>query len=150
MYEDYGVDVFLSQCAQCSAHVEVMNQSGMDSAMYLHCTDCRFRVGISIYSSQYDAVCKEMESLGFEKDSDEAFDYSVARFEAMVKPCPCGGSFRYAAARRCLNCAHPIKAAKPGQFLWPFVPEEAAQELHDAAEDLIEKYVLEPEFVESD
>ncbi len=91
-------------CPSCGQELYRVDHSPFYDDDFLYCDRCPIHVEVSFYDPVYTAVEGEVSRF------TEAFRRAV---EARLKPCLCGGTFRYDAPRRCLACHTPVIVEDP-------------------------------------
>jgi hypothetical protein len=127
--EDNWLDAAQIACPSCSAALFRVNHSPYCDDWRLHCDSCPIAIEVSFY----DAHVAELRTQA--GDDHAALLDSISRDLA---PCACGGTFHYAAARRCFNCKSVV-VTDAGVDLTPFTgceltgddPSNAQQEMYD-------------------
>jgi hypothetical protein len=119
------------RCPACQADLWRVDHSPFYDEAFFYCDTCPRHAEVSYYDPHY---------------SDAAPDEAarIHRVEAHLKPCVCGGRFRYNAARRCLTCGTPVIFADPAgidlSYWEPFLEEDAPdppeEELDGAAQKM--------------
>jgi hypothetical protein len=87
-------------CPACQADLWRVDHSPFYDEAFFYCDACPRHAEVSYYDPQY---------------SDAAADEAarIHRVEARLKPCVCGGHFRFDAARRCPTCWKPVIVDDP-------------------------------------
>jgi predicted nucleic acid-binding Zn ribbon protein len=114
------------RCPACYADLWRVDHSPFYDEAFFYCDTCPRHAEVSYYDPQYrDAAADEI--------------IRIHEVEAHLKPCVCGGHFRFAAARRCPTCWTPVIVEDPAGidlFYWePFLDEDAP-ELEPAAQKI--------------
>jgi hypothetical protein len=97
----HGAKVICPSCGQALWRVD---HSPFYDEDFLYCDQCPMHVEVSFYDPVYDALAR---------DFPRGNVASLRAVEARLKPCTCGGTFRYDAARRCLTCHAPVIVENP-------------------------------------
>lgn len=107
------------RCPQCQEDLWSVVHSPMLDSLSFYCDSCPRHAEISYYDSHYEAAVT----------STAEWRMQIQLLESQLKPCVCGGHFRFNAARRCLTCGFPVIRDNPaGIDLWywePFLAEES-------------------------
>jgi hypothetical protein len=104
-------------CPACQRSLFRIDTSPFDHESYLYCDHCPTRVGVSVYEAEFDQI---IQSLPSALEAEEKRAALCQAIEANLKPCSCGGAFRYNAPRRCFSCAAPVIIENPaGVDLYP-------------------------------
>ena len=82
------------ECPTCSAALFRVNHSPYCDDWRLYCDSCPIAIEVSFYDGHVDDLRKQLP------DHSDLLN-AIARD---LVPCNCGGSFQYAAARRCFTC----------------------------------------------
>lgn len=88
-------------CPACGIALYRVEHSPFIDASYLYCDRCPIHADVSWYDPAYGALPRG--------DGHPSHDV----VEAALNPCACGGTFRYAAPRRCLTCHAPVIVDEP-------------------------------------
>jgi hypothetical protein len=103
------------RCPRCQSDLWRVDHSPYYDEAFLYCDSCPRHAEVSYYDPHYNHAVP-----------DETV--RIERIETRLKPCVCGGHFRFAAARRCLTCWTPVIVADPAGvdlFYWePYFDEE--------------------------
>ncbi|HEU5014344.1 MAG TPA: hypothetical protein VFT66_17605 [Roseiflexaceae bacterium] len=100
-------------CPQCNAHLYRVDHSPMADDWMLYCEQCANRVEVSYYDPVTLALDKTIPS------GDDHYRVLITHIEDRLKPCDCGGRFRFDAPRRCYNCLTAMITDGGGRDLWP-------------------------------
>lgn len=145
--EDNWLNLKTISCPACEKKLDTTDQSPFDPDCYLYCMECCNRIAIGRYAPHWglaEEAIREQE--GF-KDGEMTMGLLAAQFETMVCACPCGGTYRYAAPRRCLYCATVLPNIDPYQHIWPPDPDDDQKALEDG-EALIARFSLVAKWLE--
>jgi hypothetical protein len=118
------------ECPQCHQPLYRVDHSPFYDEDFLYCDQCPIHVEVSRYDPAYDQVVRTLPP---------GHDYAtrMRAIEARLKPCSCGGAFRYDAPRRCPVCHAPVIVHDPTGIdlsLWsdlvlPDAPDPTDEEL---------------------
>jgi hypothetical protein len=100
-------------CPQCDVQLYRLDRSPMADEWMLYCDQCANRVEVSYYDSITLALDKAIPP------GDDHYHVLSTQIEDHLKPCDCGGTFRFNAARRCYHCLNPLIIDGAGIDLWP-------------------------------
>lgn len=122
------------ECLSCHQPLYRVDHSPFYDEYFLYCDRCPIRVEVSYY----DAVLKQVTQT-LSPDQSDAYIALMRAIEARLKPCVCGGTFRYDAPRRCFTCHTPVILDDPANidlFPWidyplPDTPKHTAEELEE-------------------
>lgn len=111
-------------CPHCRARLFRVDHSPMSDRERLHCDRCPRFVEVSRYAAEYRAI-------------EPAGEHQVrmAALERALAACPCGGTFRDAAPRRCFSCGE-VAVDEPGVDLSPYSPACDEQDRDPTEEEL--------------
>lgn len=116
-------------CLACQEALFRVDRSPFYDSYRLYCDQCANCVEVDYY----DPVTKALaERIRGEAPVAPGWERTVAvlrSIEQRLKPCSCGGQYRYDAPRRCPFCLAPVLMDEPGVDLWPgyFWVEEDAE-----------------------
>lgn len=115
-------------CPNCNQWLFRIDQSPLDNTSHLYCDRCPVRIDVVPYGPVYEQI--EQSLPPYEDGAEEHVAALRQAIEARLKPCPCGGTFRFDAPRRCFSCHAPVIIEDPfGIDLYPnqdpFEPEES-------------------------
>lgn len=121
-------------CAQCKATLGWVLHSPFYDEHYLYCDSCPRRVEVSFYDPETVKIneqffSEEVADDGENKNEDEVWAAYFMALEERLAPCPCGGTFRHNAPRRCLYCSAVIPEDPDGRDVWPGDGNENCSEL---------------------
>jgi hypothetical protein len=94
------------ECPNCHRALYRVDHSPFYDDDFLYCGRCPIHVEVSFYDPRYG----EMARRPGPKPDPVQFMRAI---EAELKPCACGGNFRYEAPRRCLYCHAPVITDDP-------------------------------------
>jgi hypothetical protein len=95
----------------------------------LYCDRCANRVEVSYYDPITMVLDKAIPQGG------DHYPILIAQIEAKLKPCDCGGVFRFRAPRRCYSCLTPVITDGAGIDLWPAYYDIDVDERDPTAEE---------------
>lgn len=99
-------------CPHCTKQLYRLYHSPLLDHDHIYCDSCSKSVEVSFY----DSVVKEINQGASKFNNDGLW---VEKIEERLKPCKCGGHFRFNASRRCHHCQAEIIFDEPGVDLWP-------------------------------
>ncbi len=94
-------------CASCGARLHAVAHSGFYDEWFLYCDRCPIHAEVSYYAAE----AKSIHELPAEQ--------RWAALEARLKPCTCGGTFRFDSPRRCYACSAVVLPSPCHDDLWP-------------------------------
>jgi hypothetical protein len=94
-------------CPSCGIRLFRVDHSPFYDEWWLYCTRCPRHAEVSYYAP---IVAKLRRDGAIE-----------SRIEALLRPCTCGGTFSFAASRRCPSCSSVVLAAESGADIFPEV-----------------------------
>ncbi len=101
-------------CPQCHELLFRVDHSPFYDSYFLYCERCANRAEVGFYDSVYETIFSHIIT------EQEGTALALMRaIEQRLKPCSCGGRFRYDAPRRCHRCFSEVIANAPGVDLWP-------------------------------
>lgn len=89
----------------CGQWLFRIDESPLDNSAHLYCDRCPVRCEVYPSGPAYEQIEQSLP------DVDDAAQYRAAlrrAIEAHLKPCRCGGTFRFDAPRRCFSCYTPV------------------------------------------
>lgn len=90
------------QCPSCHQALFRIDTSPFDDNYHFYCDRCPVRREVSFYDPHLDQLERALP------ESEEHYTELVKMVEKHLKPCACGGMFRYDAPRRCFFCYAPV------------------------------------------
>src|SRR5688500_15130738 len=99
----------LLNCPCCDAQLFAVDHSPFYDEWYLYCDSCACRAEVSFYDPIAGAIAAP------------TFEERCALIERALRPCDCGGAFRFSAPRRCPSCRTLVIDGSTGVDLWPGV-----------------------------
>jgi hypothetical protein len=127
--DDNWLNAFTITCPQCHIPLYRVDHSPMADDWMLYCDQCASRVEVSYYDPITLALDKAIPP------GDDHYRVLSAQIEAKLKPCDCGGRFRFHAPRRCYTCLTPVIADGAGVDLWPIYYDINVDERDPTAEE---------------
>lgn len=117
-------------CPSCRQSLFRIDTSPFDDTYHFYCDRCPVRMEVSFYDPKLDQLKR---ALPYSQESEERYPVLVKMMEKHLKPCACGGMFRYDAPRRCFFCYAPVIIDEPAYVdLYPnedgFSQDPASQE----------------------
>jgi hypothetical protein len=98
-------------CPACGQWLLRLDQSPLDNSAHLYCDRCPVRMEVVPYGPEYEQI---VQSARPHQEDKKRYAAAVMRgIEARLKPCTCGGTFRFDAPRRCFSCTAPVILADP-------------------------------------
>ena len=93
------------KCPQCDESYEIQNYNmGFSGAWELRCDSCPNTLMVNLYHPPMDKLRNERHS----------------KIEKALRPCECGGNYRFGAPHRCLKCHSVIELTEIAkQIHWP-------------------------------
>lgn len=137
----FNANVF--PCPHCGAQLFRVDRSPMYDEYHLYCDRCPNSVEVSYY----DDVCLRLgkERLADVQDVEHREAAMRDLIEQQLRPCDCGGSYRFNVARRCFSCHQPVVEDEPWVDLFPSINgvELEGRDPTPAEQDLYEQFVAE-------
>lgn len=100
------MDSSIGTCENCSHTFQYrLIHNGFGDSAYAYCNRCSFTVLLSGWSEAAKKVRFRVQQR------------MTADVENLLKPCPCGGTFRAAADPRCPHCLQPLSATKATDYI---------------------------------
>ncbi len=93
-------------CPACGQSLFRIDQSPFDNSSHLYCDRCPIRVEVLPYEPEYEQI--EQSLRPYQADQRQYYAALKREIEAHLKPCACGGTFRFDAPRRCFSCYAPV------------------------------------------
>ncbi len=114
-------------CPECGEALYRVDHSPFYDEIFLYCDRCPIHVEVSYYDPVYSQMT----------DAFSVFEDRLRAIEDRLKPCTCGGRFRFAAPRRCLTCHAPVivgDSAGVDLYFWtglklPDAPEPTSERM---------------------
>src|SRR5262249_29333407 len=116
-------------CPSCGQALWRVDHSPFYDEDFLYCDCCPIHAEVSFYDPAYTAVARDFPRF------TEAFRRAL---EGRLKPCSCGGTFRYDAARRCLACHSPVIVDDPSGVDLSFWSDLLLSDGSDWTDELME------------
>ncbi len=114
----HWLDPLAFSCPHCDALLFRAIHSPMYDHWQLYCDSCAKSVEVSYYdktaSALTHAVAKDTAV-----SARERYHAQMWAIEAALRPCSCGGRYRYDAPRRCYVCNAVVIDDAAGIDLWP-------------------------------
>jgi hypothetical protein len=104
------------RCTECETLLSQVDHSPLDDCWRIYCGTCANSAEVSFY----DDVVTLVRGLHPPQRSKPSFFKEI---EHRLRPCACGGSFLFDAARRCYNC-NSVVSDDPAVDLHPFTGSE--------------------------
>jgi hypothetical protein len=103
------------ECPACRQPLFRIDRSPLDNSTHFYCDRCPVRIEVIPYGTEYEQIEQSfVPSRGDDEQEDDAYGTAFMRaIEARLKPCTCGGTFRYDAARHCFSCFAPVVTDDP-------------------------------------
>lgn len=96
-------------CPACGQWLLRIDESPLDNSSHLYCDRCPVRIDVHPYGPIYEQIEQIAHSLLSDHEGDAQYRAALRRaIEARLKPCRCGGTFRFDAPRRCFSCYTPV------------------------------------------
>lgn len=105
-------------CPHCQHRLYRVDHSPFADDWQLYCDGCANRVEVSYYDPVVDDIRMQV-SIQTEQSAVAALVAQLTAIEARLKPCSCGGHYRYDAPRRCHVCLSDVIIGEPDVDLWP-------------------------------
>jgi len=105
-------------CPHCQHQLYRVDRSPFADDWQIYCDRCANRVEVSYYDPVVDAV-RAAIAIQAEQSAAAALMAQLTAIEARLKPCSCGGRYRYDAPRRCHLCLGNVLIGEPDVDLWP-------------------------------
>ena len=110
--EDNWLNAQIVDCPQCKEKLYRVDPLPFFDSDFFYCDSCAKRVEVSFY----DNVRKQILSkFGDNKDQYQ----NIQEVENELRPCDCGGNFKYHAPRRCIYCATIVIDEGGGIDIYP-------------------------------
>ena len=115
--EDFPSDNWLHveriSCPQCHELLFRVDHSPFYDSFFFYCEQCANRVEVGLYDPIYETLSNQITE---QKGTTLALMRAI---EQHLRPCECGGRFRYDAPLRCHRCLAEVVVNSPGVDLWP-------------------------------
>lgn len=105
-------------CPHCQHRLYRVDHSPFADDWQLYCDGCANRVEVSYCDPVVDDIRMQV-SIQIEQSAVAALVAQLTAIEARLKPCSCGGHYRYDAPRRCHVCLSDVIIGEPDVDLWP-------------------------------
>ncbi|HEX2347771.1 MAG TPA: hypothetical protein VHI51_04970 [Ktedonobacterales bacterium] len=106
-------------CPSCQQALFRVDHSPFGDDYLLYCDQCANCVEVSYYDSGTLAFADRIREEGTLQPGWPQTKALLRLIEGRLKPCSCGGRYRYDAARRCPFCLAPVLIDMPWIELWP-------------------------------
>ena len=111
--EDNWLSAQIIDCPQCKEKLYRVDHSPFFDSDFFYCDSCTKRVEISFY----DNVRKQILSKFGDNIKNQY--QNIQEVENDLRPCDCGGNFKYHAPRRCIYCAFVVIDEGGGIDIYP-------------------------------
>jgi hypothetical protein len=105
-------------CPHCQSQLYRVDHSPFADGWLLYCDRCINRVEVSYYDPVVDEIRVAL-AIQAEQSAGAALVAQLTAIVAGLRPCGCGGSYRYDAPRRCHVCLGDVIIGEPDVDLWP-------------------------------
>jgi hypothetical protein len=127
--DDNWLNAATITCPQCHIPLYRVARSPMADEWMLYCDQCAKRIEVSYYDPVTLALDRTIPS------GDDHYRVLLSQIEARLKPCDCGGIFRFRAPRRCYTCLTPVITDDGGVDLLPAYYDINVDERDPTAEE---------------
>lgn len=127
------LDAKVVQCPSCKVPIFQIVHSPFIEAWRIYCNRCPRSVEVSFYDEAVEPVWERFNATG---DREQLF----REIESMLRPCDCGGAFKFEASRRCFLCHGVVTEATHVDVDPVFGGELEEREPTEEEEELYEEY----------
>ena len=111
----------------------------------LYCDTCANMVVVSFYDPMVNLLQQDKAGQGGSRHDDLA-----GKIEQRLRPCSCGGRYRFDAPRRCYRCLAEVITDEPAVNLFPAIYGIDVDERHPTAEEIAWVDEFEARFIRRD
>ncbi|HEY8324260.1 MAG: hypothetical protein ACHQ1E_11440 [Ktedonobacterales bacterium] len=122
------LDAGVFPCPACHEALFRVNHSPFCDDYLLYCEQCANCVEVSYYDPVTIAFAERIRGEGMLDSGWPQTEATLRLIEGRLKPCSCGGHYRFDAPRRCPFCLAPVLIDMSWAELWPgyfWVEEDA-------------------------